>query len=236
MRTTPLPVLKCTADSPGSPSSTQSIWKSARATGSPSHSPTLARVAADLHPGDPRGVLAVGDRGRVQSPVALPLDEERQRRVVEQVEHPDLPPGQVDAVRPPAMAGDRRTSQPGLDRGQVVHGHDPREPATAGLAARLDRLPERRLVGSRVVERRDDLEVDAVREREQEVAGAEARVQPAVTKTRTECGAQPLRAGTETFGSGGVGEVVESHPSTFSPVARAAARRVRRQPAKAFAT
>ena len=43
-------------------------------------------------------------------------------------------------------------------------------------------------------------------------------------------------AGALTFGPGGVGEVVESHPSTFSPVARAPARRVRRQPAKVFAT
>ena len=221
MRTMPRSVLKCTAARPGSPSATQSIWKSARATGSPSQSPTFAaspQISTRVMPG--RGVAVAGG-GRVQRGRARPLDEERQRRVVEQVEHADLAPGQVDAVGAAAVTVDGGPAEPRLDRGDVVDGDHPGQPAATGLGARLDRLAERRLVGGRVVQRRDDLEVDTVRQREHEVAGAEARVQTTVVESGTERRAESLGGGTEPVRTGRVGEMVESHVSTISPAAQA---------------
>ena len=66
-----------------------------------------------------------------------------------------------------------------------------------------------------MIERLDSLEVDAVQQGKHEVSSAEARVHPAVAKAGSECGAESLDGSRQTFGSGRVGEVVESHGWSF---------------------
>ena len=67
-----------------------------------------------------------------------------------------------------------------LGLGQVVHGDRPAQPAAAALRAGPDRLPERRLVRRGVVQDLDDLDVALVPQREDDVAGAEPRVDPTI--------------------------------------------------------
>jgi len=62
-----------------------------------------------------------------------------------------------------------------------------------------------------VVERGDHLEVAPVGQRQHEVAGAEGRVQPAVGEPCTEARTEPLRARSEAFFTGYVGQVIEVH-------------------------
>ena len=92
----------------------------------------------------------------------LPLHEERQLRVGLQPLDADLLPAQLEAVGPVPVALHGLAAEPGLDRGDVVDGDDPAEPAAAERGAGAHRLAERRLVGGRVVEHLDDLEVGAL--------------------------------------------------------------------------
>ena len=62
----------------------------------------------------------------------------------------------------------------------VVDRDDPAEPAAAERGAGAHGLAERRLVGGRVVEHLDDLEVGVVGQRQDHVAGAEAGVDATV--------------------------------------------------------
>ena len=123
------------------------------------------------------------------------------------------------------MTVDAGATESRLDGGQVVDGDDPRQPAATCVRPRLDGLAERGLVRGRVVQRSDDLEVDAIGQRQHEVAGAEARVQATVTEAGTQRLPQSLGARTDAFGAGGVGQVVESHVSTISlPTSRGSGR------------
>jgi len=62
----------------------------------------------------------------------------------------------------------------------------------------------------------DDFEVDTTIERKHEIAGTESRVQPAITESGTEVGAESLHARGQTFGSCCVGEMVQSHGSILA--------------------
>jgi hypothetical protein len=62
-----------------------------------------------------------------------------------------------------------------------------------------------------VVEHLDDLEVGVVGQRQDHVAGAEARVHAAVDEGRAEKGTDALRRRDQPTGSGGEREVVETH-------------------------
>ena len=106
----------------------------------------------------------------------LPLHEERQLRVGLQSLDPELLPAQLHSVRPVTVAVGRAAAEALLELGDVLDADHPAEPAAAGLGASLDRLPERGLVGGRVVETLDDLDIALVREREDDVASAEPRV------------------------------------------------------------
>ena len=155
-----------------------------------------------------------------------------------QVVEPDLAPGQVVPVRPDAVALDGGPPEPCLDGRQVVDRDDPAEPATAELGAPADRLTEGRSLGRRVVEGRDDLEVDPVLEREDEVAGAESRVPAAVGEGRAEGGSQTLDGVRELTGRDCVGDVVETHaghpaPTPRGPLTRGTHHHVRRVDAPA---
>ena len=92
--------------------------------------------------------------------------------------------------RLPLTASRPRRASCGRD---VVDRDDPAEPAAAECGAGAHRLPERGLVGCRVVEDLDDLEVGAVGQREDRVAGAEAGVDSAGGELLTEQLRESLR-------------------------------------------
>ncbi len=143
--------------------------------------------------------------------VDLPLDEERQLRVVDEVEDADLTPGQLETVGPAAVAANRLATEALLDGGDVVDARDPAEPAAARFAAALDGLAERLDVGRRVVKVTDDLEVRAAGERQHEVARAEPGVEPSIGEASTERSAEALDGRGETFGAGCISKVVKAH-------------------------
>ena len=189
---------------------------SGASTVSPSHSltrcgsPAISRQARETSPSAPvLGCSAVGDS---------PLDEERQLRVGDQAVDADLLPAQLGAVGAVAVAGRRLATEPRLDDGDVVDGDDPAEPAAAERGAGAHGLAERRLVGRRVVEHLDDLEVGVVGERQDHVAGPEARVHAPVDEVLAEQSPDALGGAGEAVRSGGVGEVVQAHAESFSTV------------------
>ena len=98
-----------------------------------------------------------------------------------------------------------------LDRGDVVDRDDPAEPAAAERGAGPDGLAERRLVGGRVVEHLDDLDVGAVGQRQDHVAGAEARVDATVDEVLAEQSPDALGGAGEAIRSGCVREMVQAH-------------------------
>jgi hypothetical protein len=126
--------------------------------------------------------------------VAVPLHEERHLRVLGHVVDADLPPMEVEAVRAPAVPVCGGPAQALLEHGDVRHRDHPRQPTAARLGARLHSTPERCTLGGRMVERADDLEVAPVSERQDEVAGAERRMQPTVDERGAEPRADPLDA------------------------------------------
>ena len=180
-RTRPPGVWICTARMPGVPcGATHSTLTSSSgaSTVSPSHSltrcgsPAISRQARANEPSAPAdgcssaGVshwMKKGSCGSASSPLT-PICFQRS----------SVPSGRC---RLPLTAGRPSRVLEGTD---VVDRHDPAEPAAAERRACLHGLAERCLVGGRVVERLDDLEVGAVGEREGAVARAEARVDAAV--------------------------------------------------------
>ncbi len=142
------------------------------------------RVAGDLEALQREG--AVGAGRRVQLLGGVPLHEERQLGVGDQAVDADLLPEQLGAVGAVPVALGRGPAEPLLDDGDVVDRDHPAEPATAEGGAGAHGLAERRLVGRGVVEHLDDLEVGAVGQRHDHVAGAEAGVHPAVGERAAE--------------------------------------------------
>jgi hypothetical protein len=67
-----------------------------------------------------------------------------------------------------------------------------------------------------VVERGDDFDVGATGQRAHEVAGAEARVPPAVAEGAADGGSDALHLVGEVSGRHGVGDVVETHDRILS--------------------
>jgi hypothetical protein len=153
-----------------------------------------------------------------------PLDEERQLRVRHQVGHPDLAPAQVHPVRAVPVARHPGTTEPGLDRRKVGDGDHPAEPAAALVGPGLDCLPERLLVRCRVLQGGDDLQVGAVAEGENEVAGAEPGVQAAIGERCAQRGPEPLHRVSEVSWLCGVGHMVEAHPGILPHATAAPAR------------
>ena len=143
--------------------------------------------------------------------VAQPLHEERQLRVALQAPDADLAPAQLQAVRGEPAALDGRAAETLLDGGEVVDRHHPAQPAAAVRGTCPHGLTERRLVRGRVVEDLDDLEVLAAGEREDAVAGAEARVEAAVDEPPAQLPAEPPRRLVQALGPGGEREVVQLH-------------------------
>ena len=110
--------------------------------------------------------------------------------------HAELLPEQLDAVGAVPVAVDGLAAEACLVRRDVVDRDDPAQPAAAELGAGAHRLAEGGLVGCRVVEHLDDLEVRAVGQREDRVAGAEPGMDAAVGEVL----AEQLR---ESFGRAG---------------------------------
>ena len=84
------------------------------------------------------------------------------------------------AVGQVAVAVDGRASHALLERVQVLDGDDPPQPAATFSGPRADSLAEDGLVGGRMVQNLDHFEVLAVGQRQDPVAGAEARVETSV--------------------------------------------------------
>ena len=146
------------------------------------------------------------------SGVALPLHEERQLRILGHVVDADLPPAQVEPVRPAPVPGGGGAAESFLDQRRCPRPGPPRpasrrRPRSRSRTARPNGA--RSTAGWSSV--RDDLQVAAVGERQDEVAGAERRVDAAVGERGAEPGAEPLHAGAEPLGPGCVGEVIQSH-------------------------
>jgi hypothetical protein len=155
--------------------------------------------------------LGLGHLRRVLGRVDVPRRDVRQLRIGPHAAGADLAPLQVEAVGTSTVAGHRVTADATLDLGHVVDRHAPGHPPAAGVGALADGLAEGGLVGRRVVEHLHDLEVLLVLERQDHVAGAEARVRPTVEEGGTEEAAE-LGGGTrETVGAGSERDVVEVH-------------------------
>ena len=182
MRTTPVGVLNWAATTPGTPcASTHATSTSSSGTVDRRRRATRDPVAGRRRSRARRGGPAVGAAALGCSLAgALPLQEERQLRVGLHALDADLLPLELEAVGPEPRARARRAAEPRLDRGDVVDGDDPAEPAAAERGAGAHRLAERRLVRGRVVEHRDHLHVGAAAQRQHEVAGAEPGVDAAV--------------------------------------------------------
>ena len=185
IRTRPCGVWTCAAMMPGVPcGATHSTLTSSSgaSTVSPSHSltrcgsPAISRQAREKAPSAP--ALGCSSSGMSH------CDEERQLRVGDQAVDADLLPEQLGAVGAVPVAVGGLAAEPLLDHGDVVDRDDPAEPAAAEGGAGAHGLAERRLVGRGVVEHLDDLEVGVVGQRQDHVAGAEARVHAAVGERR----------------------------------------------------
>ena len=100
---------------------------------------------------------------------------------------------QLDAVGAVPVAGGGLAPRRRLDRGDVVDGDDPAEPAAAERGAGAHGLAERRLVGRGVVEHLDDLEVGVAGERAASCCGC--RSEGAPRRCGTPCRAVPRCAG-----------------------------------------
>jgi len=151
-------------------------------------------VTADLDAVD--GHLACPG-GRMLSAIAAPLDEERELRILHDIENADLLPRQLETVGTNAMAGARLSPKSLLDDGDIVDGDDPAHPAAALAGALLHGAAEGRLVGGRVIECRHDLDVAAAGQGENEVSGAEGGMTASVDESRAEVGADALNSVSE---------------------------------------
>ena len=118
---------------------------------------------------------------------------------------------QLGAVGAVPVARDRLAAEALLDHGDVVDGDDPAEPAAAGLGGGTDGLPEGRLVGGRVVQHLDDLEVVVLGQGEDDVARAEPGVHPAIDRRDADELGQPGGRGLEATGLCRIRDVVNSH-------------------------
>src|SRR5690606_20989871 len=92
-------------------------------------------------------------------------------------------------------------------------------PAATGLGAGPHDLAEGGLVGARVVEDLDDLDVPLVRERQDHVAGAEARMQTTIDRCDPEGLTKALSSGLDTALVGCKGDVVNAHGGIVTQVA-----------------
>ena len=211
-RTRPSGVWICAAMMPGVPwGATHSTLTSSSgaSTVSPSHS--LTRSGSPAISRQARENVAVGAVAGVQLGRDVPLDEERQLRVGDQAVDADLLPGQLGAVGAVAVAVGGLAPEPVLDDGDVIDGDDPAQPSAAECGTGPDRLSERRLVGRGMVQDLDDLEVGAVGQRQDHVAGAEARVHSAVGELLAQQAPEALGGAGQAVRSGGVGEMVQAH-------------------------
>ena len=195
MRTSPLGVWNFAATMPGVPlGATQSTFTSSSgcSTGWPSHSetragsPAISRHSRETLPVAP----TLGWFGRVD----VPLDEERQLRVGLQALDAELLPEQLGAVGAVPVAVDGLAAEAVLERLDVVDRDDPAEPAAAELGAGAHGLAERCLVRGGVVEDLDDLEVGAVGQGQDRVAGAEAGVDATADELLAQQGREALRS------------------------------------------
>src|SRR3954469_14726409 len=91
--------------------------------------------------------------------VALPLDEERQLRILRYVVDADLPPQQIEAVRTTPMPVRGGAAEPVPGRPDVLDSHCPGEPPATGGRTSLYCASERCTVDRGMVQRRDDLQV-----------------------------------------------------------------------------
>lgn len=166
-------------------------------------------VAGDGDPVDGGGGARVGARALLDGD--QPLEEVGQLRVLQQFQQADLLPPQVEPVGADTVALGRGAAEAGLDRGDVVDGDHPTEPAAALGGAARDRLAEGCAVGGGVVECGDDLDLGAAAQRENEITGAEPRVNASVDEPGAEGRSDPLDGRDEAVAGHRIGHVIKSH-------------------------
>jgi hypothetical protein len=83
------------------------------------------------------------------------------------------------------MALDCWTSYSLLQWSKIINCDHPTQPTSTLRRASPDRLPERCLVGRRMVENADQFEIVSVRQRQDPVAGAKTRMESTVEKSHS---------------------------------------------------
>ena len=142
---------------------------------------------------------------------AVPVDEEGHLRCCHGVQYSELHPAQFDAVGSNPTSAGRRAPQSFLYRSDVVDGEHPAEPAAAVLSSLVDSTAEGCLLGGRVIECTHNLDVGAIRQRQDEIASSERWMPATVHEGPTEIGSDALDHIGDLRRSAGVGQMVEPH-------------------------
>ena len=145
--------------------------------------------------------------------IAVPADEERQLAIDQEILHADLLPLQQHPIGSIPVAFDRGPTDPRLDRTKIIGGDDPAQPAAPGLGTGPHSLAERGLVGRWMIEDGDNLDVVSVGQREDLIAGAEARMETTVGESGSQLFPESLRGCIQALRPGRVGQVIQMHAS-----------------------
>ncbi len=148
--------------------------------------------------------------------LGLPLDEVGQLRVIQEIQDTDLPPAQFLSIGSDPVTADARASETLLDRCDVVYGDDPSEPAASLIRAMTHGTTEGSLIGCRMVKSRDNLDVDVVGKRQDEVARAEGWVDAPIDEGSSELRSDALDDLGQLTRGAGVGDVIQAHAVILS--------------------
>src|SRR5690606_19650385 len=118
-----------------------------------------------------------------------------------------------------AGAGDRGTLESLLVGGEVIDADNPSEPAAAHLGTGANGLAERRLLGGRVLEHLDHLDVAGIGERDDVVARAKPWMEASILEFRAQLSGEALGISSETGGANCKDQVVHMHAAIVPPLA-----------------
>src|SRR4029453_8822371 len=105
----------------------------------------------------------------------------------------------------------RRASDALLDRRKIIDCDHPTQPTTTLRRSCPNCLAKRRLIGGRVIQDPDYLQIVPVRQWQDPVAGAEPRMEPAVAKGHPQLRSEPPCRGRRAFRPGSEGQGVQMH-------------------------
>src|SRR5215218_11022973 len=152
----------------------------------------------------------------MQIRVALPLEHVRHLGIGDEPQDSDLLPDEFAAIRELPVAVHRGAAEAFFEGGEVVHLDAPAHPAATAGGPGTDGLAERSLVRRRVVEDLHDLQVLVSRERNDHVAGAEARMDSALHCFDPEGSRDTFGGGSQAIVFTGVRDVIHAHGNIFT--------------------